>query len=140
MTAMSGTAAHIVRLWVSVPPSQPPSRNSFAKNSSRMAARLAAKGSSPGSTGMVCFGIARVVASITLDEFDAAISCDPVDRCGDRDAAHEKRRLLGHRLGGAIVRRGGIARQSGRRGRGALVFVVCGPAGRSDAYLRPRED
>src|SRR5438552_13111317 len=42
---MSGTAVHIVRLYVSVPPSQPPSRKSLAKNSSRMAARLAAKGS-----------------------------------------------------------------------------------------------
>src|SRR5215471_4422183 len=99
---MSGTAAHIVRLYVSVPPSQPPSRKSFAKNSSRIAARLAAKGSSAGSSAM-CFGIGRVVASITLDEFDAAISCDPVDRRRDPDAVHEERRLLGHGLGGIIV-------------------------------------
>src|SRR6266849_973870 len=42
---MSGTAAHMVRLYVSVPPSQPPSRNSLAKNSSRMAARFSVKGS-----------------------------------------------------------------------------------------------
>src|SRR5690348_4828 len=42
---MSGTAVHMVRLYVSVPPSQPPSRNSLSKNSARIAARLAAKGS-----------------------------------------------------------------------------------------------
>src|SRR5208283_1489372 len=42
---MSGTAAHIVRLYVSVPPIQPPSRNRRAKNSSRIAARLAANSS-----------------------------------------------------------------------------------------------
>src|SRR5262245_24343677 len=42
---MSGTAAHMVRLYVSVAPGQPPSRKCLARNSSRMAARLGAKGS-----------------------------------------------------------------------------------------------
>src|SRR5262245_8455144 len=42
---MSGTAAHIVRLYVSVPPSHPPSRNSLSKNSARIAARFGSNGS-----------------------------------------------------------------------------------------------
>src|SRR5262245_473009 len=42
---MSGTAAHMVRLYVSVAPGQPPSRKWRARNSSRMAARRAANAS-----------------------------------------------------------------------------------------------
>ena len=50
-SAISGTADHMVRLYVSVPPSHPPSRNSLAKNSSLISARLAANGSVVGMDG-----------------------------------------------------------------------------------------